>query len=66
VLIPLDAEVERAPTELFVVERPVEAEVESDAVLLAFAVIPDDAEVESAVALLFVVDSPVDSEPTPL
>jgi hypothetical protein len=66
VLIPLDAEVERAPTELFVVERPVEAEVESDAVLLAFAVIPDDAEVDSAVALLFVADNPVDSEPTPL
>ncbi len=65
-LIPLDAEVERAPTELFVVERPVEAEVESDAVLLAFAVIPDDAEVDSAVALLFVADNPVDSEPTPL
>ena len=65
-LIPLDAELARAPTELFVVERPVEADVDSDAVLLAFAVIPDDAEVESAVALLFVADNPVDSEPTPL
>ena len=51
---------------LFVVARPVEADVESDAVLLAFAVIPDDAEVESAVALLFVADNPVESEPTPL
>jgi hypothetical protein len=64
--MPDDAEVESTPTELFVVASPLEADVESDAVLLAFAVMPDDAEVESAVALLFVVDSPVESEPTPL
>ena len=65
-LIPLDAEVARAPTELFVVERPAEAEVESDAVLLALAVMPVDADVDSTPTELFVVDKPVESEPTPL
>ena len=64
--MPDDAEVESTVALLLVVERPVEADVDSDAVLLALAVMPEEAEVESAVAMLFVDDSPVESEPTPL
>jgi len=52
---PLDADVERDPTELLVVDRPDDAEVES-------ALIPDDAEVEREETLLLVVDRPVDAE----
>jgi hypothetical protein len=59
--MPEDAEVDSEETLLFVVERPVDEEVESE-------LMPDDAEVESEETLLLVVDRPddaeVESEPT--
>ena len=59
--MPLEAEVERDETLLFVVDSPVDEDVDSE-------LMPDDAEVESEETLLFVVDSPedaeVESEPT--
>ena len=61
VLIPDDAEVEREETLLFVVDSPVDEDVDSE-------LMPDEAEVESEETLLFVVDRPddaeVESEPT--
>jgi hypothetical protein len=51
VLIPLDAEVEREPTELLVEDCPVESEP-----------IPVDADVERELTPLFVVERPVESE----
>jgi hypothetical protein len=59
--MPEDAEVDSEETLLFVVERPVDEEVESE-------LMPDEAEVESDETLLLVVDRPddaeVESEPT--
>jgi hypothetical protein len=59
--MPEDAEVDSEETLLFVVERPVDEEVESE-------LMPDDAEVECEETLLLVVDRPddaeVESEPT--
>jgi hypothetical protein len=62
VLTPDDAEVESDPTELFVVDRPVDSELTPLCALL----MPLEAEVESDPTLLFVVESPVDTEATPL
>ncbi len=60
VLIPDDAEVEREETLLFVVDSPVDEDVDSE-------LMPVDAEVESEETLLLVVERPddaeVDSEP---
>ncbi len=61
-LIPVEADVERATTLLFVVDRPVDSEVTPDCAVL----IPVDVEVERELTLLLVVDRPVDSELTPL
>ncbi len=59
--MPLEAEVERDETLLFVVDSPVDEDVDSE-------LMPDEAEVESEETLLFVVDRPedadVDREPT--
>jgi hypothetical protein len=49
-----------------VVERPVDADVDSELTALALVLIPDDAEVESEETLLLVVDRPVESELIPL
>ena len=59
--MPLEAEVERDETLLFVVDSPVDEDVDSE-------LMPDDAEVESEETMLFVVerreDADVDREPT--
>jgi hypothetical protein len=74
--MPDDAEVESEPTPLLVedspvdsdvsllcaVLRPLEADVESEAMPLALALIPEEAEVESEPTLLLVEESPVESE----
>ncbi len=59
---PEDADVESDPTELLVVERPVESEL----IPLCAVLIPLDAEVESEETLLLVVERPVESELIPL
>jgi hypothetical protein len=59
--MPLEDEAERDETLLFVVDSPVDEDVDSE-------LMPDEAEVESEETLLFVVDRPedaeVESEPT--
>ncbi len=42
--------------------RPVDVDVESELMPLAFVLIPDDADVDSEPTLLLVVDRPVESE----
>jgi hypothetical protein len=56
--MPLEADVLRLVTLLFVVERPVDSEVTP----LCAVLIPVDADVLRLVTLLLVVDRPVDSE----
>nr|WP_318654724.1 hypothetical protein [Burkholderia sp. S-53] len=61
-LIPVEVEVDRLVTLLFVVFRPVDNELTP----LCAVLIPVEVEVDRLVTLLFVVLRPVDSELTPL
>jgi len=51
-------------TELFVLDRPVDAEVDSVLTLLALVLMPDEADAESDATPLLVEDSPVERDPT--